>query len=816
MLALVLASPARAQNWQWVSPAPSVGYAAIVWDGRQYLAAGGGVVATSPDGVNWTERYVAADETTDPRSFKSVATNGRISVAVGGGCLWSADAKHWSRCDGQARLPLEAVVWHRDRFVAVGSGQLALSADGRTWGVSEPFASVSFFGLATHDHTVAAVGATAQGTAAAWTSSDGVSWQPGIIEAELPLRSAVWAGNRFVAVGSGGLVAHSLDGVQWAASRRVEGLDLAQVVWTGSALVASGTAWQPGNITRIARSTDGELWEVLDPTASALWPSGGALAWDGQRLNLGGVSTSSDGKSWTDHRFNLRAAASAGDILVAAGDGGIVLTSVDGSTWIRGHVATAADLTAVAWTGSEFVAAASERTTVASRDGRQWGHPRATQLDADIVQLTWTGARLVAVLGDGTLATSDDGIAFSRRPPAGGKVTWVATNGHEVVAVGEAGLVLRSSDGLSWTREDANVSGKLTSVVWTGSRFVAVGEGPVVVSSADGRSWRAHEPPRVDAQNAFPPCEALTSLDRVVAIGTAVTAMGVRPCHGPFSYPQPLLFASVDLEHWAPWSVATAQELWIDSTFLTTSAHLLALRGSAILRTARIPQRVILPTAANLPGAAGTYWHTDLHLSSRGATPARYLVELLPRTGNPPPPLRGTLQPGASHSHADILSKDFRVTGAGALRVTVLTGDLDVTGRTYTRSGTGSFGQGLPPIPEHAAARAGVPVTLVGLSRSSERTTGYRTNLGLINVGDTEVEILIELWSAQGARIGEIWRQVAPGRSDQITDVLQYATPSAIEHARAVLSTPTPHGAFLAFASVIDNRTGDASLVVGR
>ncbi len=814
---LALAPTASAERWQWVSPAPSVDYQAILWDGRQLVAAGGGVVATSPDGQSWTVRYDSTSEALGARALKGLATNGQTYVAVGSGCIWSPDAMRWTRCECEARLPFEAVIWHRDRFVAVGSSQLAVSPDGRTWSVSEPFGTGSFSGMATNGDTLVAVGWTSQATAAVQTSTDGVTWQPGTIEADQPLSSVVWAGGRFVAVGGGGLVTESATGLEWAVSRRVDNLDMARVVWTGSGFVASGTVWEQGQSTiRIAASSDGEHWEVRDPAPLApLW-STGALAWDGRRLHLAGVLTSTDGTRWIDHRFNIRDAVSAGDLLVAVGDAGTVLTSGDGGAWTRHEAGIGANLVAVAWTGSEFVAAASDHTTLASRDGRRWGVPCSTGLEADIVNLTWTGSRLVALLANGTLAASENGCAFSWRPAPGGPVAAVAANGHELVAVGAGGLVLRSTDGLSWTRQDAAVSTDLTSVAWTGSRFVAVGAGPAVISSADGLSWHRHLPPRADTLGSFPPCEALSKLDRAVALADTLLVSGSRPCHGPFSYPETLVFASLDLDRWAPYPEATARMFWSDSTLATTAEHVLVLNGSAIWRAARIPERLILPTAANLPGAGGTYWRTDLEVSSRGATPARYMVELLPRTGSPPPPVRFTLQPGASRSHLDILANDLSFTGAGALRITALAGQIEVTGRTYTHSGSGTFGQGLPAISERTAARAGVPVTLVGLSRSSERTRGFRTNLGLVNVGEVDVEILVELWSAQGAKIGEILRRVPAGRSEQIDDVFRAAGLDAVENARAVLSTATPNGAFLAFASVIDNRTGDPSLVVGR
>lgn len=68
----------------------------------------------------------------------------------------------------------------------------------------------------------------------------------------------------------------------------------------------------------------------------------------------------------------------------------------------------------------------------------------------------------------------------------------VAYGEGEFVAVGEAGTILSSSDGLSWTphQQDANIH--FTSVTYGHDQFVAVGNSKNVYTSEDGKSWTAH------------------------------------------------------------------------------------------------------------------------------------------------------------------------------------------------------------------------------------------------------------------------------------------------------------------------------------
>jgi hypothetical protein len=65
----------------------------------------------------------------------------------------------------------------------------------------------------------------------------------------------------------------------------------------------------------------------------------------------------------------------------------------------------------------------------------------------------------------------------------------VATNGSLFVAVGDAGTIMTSADGLTWTIRTSGVTNNLKGVMWSGAQFVAVGELITILTSADGINW---------------------------------------------------------------------------------------------------------------------------------------------------------------------------------------------------------------------------------------------------------------------------------------------------------------------------------------
>ena len=75
--------------------------------------------------------------------------------------------------------------------------------------------------------------------------------------------------------------------------------------------------------------------------------------------------------------------------------------------------------------------------------------------------------------------------------PQGNGVLDFASDGSLAVAVGGAGLVMTSTDGVDWVVRDSGTGESLRSVTWGGGEFIAVGSGGAVTTSPDGVTWQS-------------------------------------------------------------------------------------------------------------------------------------------------------------------------------------------------------------------------------------------------------------------------------------------------------------------------------------
>ncbi len=188
--------------------------------------------------------------------------------------------------------------------------------------------------------------------------------------------------------------------------------------------------------------------------------------------------------------YDLWNVAWSGNRLVAVGFEGRALTSTDGVTWSDATPSAGNNLSAIVWSGTQFLAVGDFGTLYTGGPGA-WTAQTLGTADT-LIGVTWTGDQFVAVGSTGKIFTSPTGVAWTAR--TSGTTTSlfsVAWSGEQLVAVGETGKILSSADGASWTARTSGTTQPLFGVAWSSGQFVAVGDAGKILTSPDGVTWTA-------------------------------------------------------------------------------------------------------------------------------------------------------------------------------------------------------------------------------------------------------------------------------------------------------------------------------------
>lgn len=228
---------------------------------------------------------------------------------------------------------------------------------------------------------------------------------------------------------------------------------------------------------------------------------------------------------------------------------------------------------------------------------------------------------------------------------------------------------------------------------------------------------------------------------------------------------------------------------------------------------ARSPQMTFLPVAARGPGAAGTQWTTDLQiLNPSPFTPTQASLYLVQEgvNGTQEYLQRPLFIPGGAQIDLDDVIGDTFGLNSSAGQVLIDASTMPViagaTIATQAPSG-GAFGQ----FEHGVAALSSTRLVLPHISGGSD----FRTNIGLSENGGTTAAATLKLYdAATGEVIGQpVELEVQPFSIYRIDGILQAAgAPQTTEEAYAVVETDD---VVSAWASVVDEETGDAVFVMG-
>ncbi len=228
---------------------------------------------------------------------------------------------------------------------------------------------------------------------------------------------------------------------------------------------------------------------------------------------------------WTQHRPMpdvppLLDVAFGNDRFVAVGEGGTVLTSTNGLTWVRSETGQTGTTYTMVFGGGLFVGLGAchhgacwrpdlgpRPHALVSPDGISWTN---VFIDRQLGSPAYGNGVFVAAGGERIL-TSPDGLAWTERLQTPGASS-IAFGNNRFVATGYSfesprvfrSFVMSSTDGISWTNPmPLPEVTAVWSIVFANGSFTAVGGGgedpfspasSLILRSADGSNWSVSEP----------------------------------------------------------------------------------------------------------------------------------------------------------------------------------------------------------------------------------------------------------------------------------------------------------------------------------
>jgi hypothetical protein len=321
------------------------------------------------------------------------------------------------------------------------------------------------------------------------------------------------------------------------------------------------------------------------------------------------------------------------------------------------------------------------------------------------------------------------------------------------------------------------------------------------------------------------------------------------------------IFSSLSLsgDHEAAWARVWTDTLW--GRFAAYGSIVDNRTGDPVYLEAKplggyLPEDFhwILPVVASAPGAYGTNWRTETVFTNSLLESNEITLTYHPATGGDPFVETFTLEPGEVKSYSDFLGEAFALDESfGWLEIDSSCAGLQARARIFTDGAansradrpsadkrrpevrvepsgftplggrgealsrpaeillpgppdrlTGTYGQGLQPQQQNTLSLGTSPVYLLNLLENEN----YRSNLGLLNLSDTEMIFTLDL--IKDAAVVSSKTLTLPGQTlQQLNGVLSSFFETSGDGYTVKITGP--EGAtYTAYLSTVDNRTGDA------
>ena len=220
---------------------------------------------------------------------------------------------------------------------------------------------------------------------------------------------------------------------------------------------------------------------------------------------------------------------------------------------------------------------------------------------------------------------------------------------------------------------------------------------------------------------------------------------------------------------------------------------------------------LFIAASAHAEGGGGSQWRTDLSLLNASTSDGSISLKFLPQGSDNTAAAcigMGTIGAGSSMAFNDVVLSTFGINpGSGGIAVYTDSSNLMAMSRTYNQAASGTFGQGIPG----RTAAQGIAAGRKGYLMQLHQNSAYRTNIGFLNPSSATLTLRVDLYDEGGTLLGTLNYTLSPYEQYQESQIFTRVTTASVTNGRAEVKTTG--GAVLAYASVVDNATGDGTYI---
>lgn len=247
----------------------------------------------------------------------------------------------------------------------------------------------------------------------------------------------------------------------------------------------------------------------------------------------------------------------------------------------------------------------------------------------------------------------------------------------------------------------------------------------------------------------------------------------------------------------------------LQSSRIVLIAFILTLSAVNLAAAGLGTHDVFVPVVARTAGAAGSQWQTDLIINN--VSDRNRLARILITWDGTGGMMTGSavLDPNETFTIRDVVKNMFGLeSGVGIIRVTTTLPETAVTARAkIVNRGSvhGEYGQAVPGVPTDALMRKHYLGGLSGVD-------GHRTNVGIANPWNVDATVTLSLYEASGNSRQSFTTSVPARSVRQWNDIFYEFGAEPLDG--AMVRVNAEFGVY-AYASVVDNESGDAIFIPG-